>query len=637
MSQTNSEWKCYEKFPDLSKAKLIAFDCETKDPHLLEKGPGTIRKDGYIIGFSMATDDGFRGYYPIRHASGNLPDIDKAIRWLRAQLGTQVPKVGANILYDAEWAKSDLNIDIKGLKYDVQVADPLLDENYSTYRLDAIAERRLGIHKDEELLYKAGVEVLGHKSSKRTEKERRAHIIGKVKGDLWRLPASLVGPYGEADAVLPIEIFKLQEKELREQGLWDLFILETEILDLLLAMRFQGVPVDISRAEQVRDQLKLEYDTQIRNIRRRVGFEPDIWAADSLEKICTTLGLPYLKTEKDNPSFTADWMEEQEHPIFKMLVEARRLDRGGSVFIDSKIIDMAINGRIYPSFWQVKHDRGGTVPGRFSSSNPNGQQFPKRKEKMKKLIRGLLVAEPGCDWGMFDYSQQEPRVTVHYASLLNLPGAMKARDQYRNNPDTDYHQMVSDWTEIERKTAKNINLGLAYGMGAKKFATKYGKTMLEARQLYALYHEKLPFIRALSDRCERIVKQRGYIRTLMGRHRNFNLYGPPRWKKGIVPKRKEAAIKEFGLPVMQYFTYRAMNSLIQGGSADMIKQAMVNCHKAGYIPNLTVHDELDFATINESKQIKEIKEIMLHAIELEVPSKVDVEIGPNWGNCKAVA
>lgn len=635
MNQTNSEWKCYEDFPHLHDAKLIAFDCETKDPHLLEKGPGTIRKDGYIVGFSIATDDGFKGYYPLKHSEGNLPDPAKAIRWLKDILENEdIPKVGANILYDAEWAKVDLGINIKGLKYDVQVADPLLDENYTTYRLDSIAERRLGLHKDEDLLYTAGVEKLGLKSSKRTEKERHNHIMQQVKGNLWRLPAKYVGPYGEIDAELPIKIFKLQEKELREQGLWDLFIMETGILDLLLQMRFQGIPVDIPRAEQVRDQLQLEFDDIRRKLRHRVGFDIEVWEANSIVKACEKLQLPYIKTTKGNPSFEGDWLKDQEHPIFKMILEARQLDRGGSVFINNKIIEMAINGRIYPSFWQVKHDRGGTVSGRFSSSNPNAQQFPKRKEKMKKLIRGLLVPENGCDWGMFDYSQQEPRVTVHYAALLKLPGARKARDAYRNNPDTDYHQMVSDWTEIERTIAKNINLGLAYGMGAKKFAAKYGKTYQEACQLFRLYHDKLPFIKALSDRCERIVKQRGYIKTLLGRHRNFNLYGPPRWQKGMIPKRKDDAIKEFGMPVLQYFTYKSMNSLIQGGSADMIKKAMVDCHKAGYIPNLTVHDELDFATINNEKQIKEIKEIMLEAIKLEVPSKVDVEIGPNWGNCK---
>lgn len=629
----NSSWKCYEKFPDLSQAKLIAFDTETRDPHLMEKGPGTHRKDGYICGFSLATDDGFKGYYPLRHASGNLPDINKATKWLRDVLSTDVPKVGANLLYDAEWTEADLGITMKGLKYDIQVADPLLDENYPTYKLSALAERWLGEDKDEDLLYRAGVEIYNFKSNKKTEKEQRESIITKVKGKLWDLPASLVGLYGEADAELPIKIFKLQEVALKEKGLWDVFMLETEVLELLLAMRNKGIPIDINKAVQLKDELSTEYDSVIRNIRHRVGFTPDIWSADSLVKICDTLHLPYIKTNKGNPSFEAQWLEKQEHAIFKLLLEARQLDRSGGVFVENKIIDMAVNGKIYPQYWQVKNDRGGTKSGRFASSNPNAQQFPARNKVLAKKIRSLFIAEPGCRWGMFDFSQQEPRVTVHYADLIGLPGAAEARKAYIDNPNTDYHQLVSDWTGLDRKTAKSINLGLAYGMGPKKYAENHGKTMAEARQLFNLYHEKMPFIKALSSRCERMVKHRGYIKTLMGRHRNFNLYGPPRWEKGMLPLRKEDAIKKYGRPVMQYFTYRSMNSLIQGGSADMIKKAMVDCFKVGYVPNITVHDELDFADITNDKQILEIRDIMLNAIKLNVPSKVDVELGKSWGEC----
>lgn len=627
-----SQWVAKELFPSLSGAKLISIDLETKDPELLEKGPGSFRKDGFICGFSVGTDDGFKAYYPIRHASGNMPDPEKAKRWLKEQMLLDIPKVGANILYDMEWLRADWGIEVRGLKYDVQVAAPLLDENYQSYSLNSLAKRVLGVEKEETLLYEAGITIFGMSCKKDVDdKEKRAEIIKKVKGRLSELPAHLVGPYGEADAALPIEIFKVQEKQLHDAGLWPIFLLECDVLELLFDMRFKGVKVDIAKAERVRDEMKVDYDILINQLKQRTGIDVDIWANESLVSVYDKLGLPYEKTNKGNPSFTADFLASQENQVSKLILEARQLDRSGSVFIQSKIIDLATDGKIHPSFWQVKGERGGTVSGRFASSNPNAQQFPARNEKLAKRVRSILVAEDGCQFGVFDYSQQEPRVTVHYAALLDLPGAYKARDQYRNNPDTDYHQMVSDWTEIDRKIAKSINLGLAYGMGPKKFSEKYGKTLAEARQLFALYHEKLPFIRELSNRCENMVKQRGYIRTLLGRHCHFNLYGPREWKAGLVPKRLDEAIKEFGAPVVQYFTYKAMNRLIQGGSADMIKQAMVNCKKAGYIPSMTVHDELDFSDIQSEKQIKEIREIMLTAIPLQVPLKVDVELGPNWG------
>ena len=633
---TESNWRPVEHFPDLRNARRIAVDVETYDPLLMTKGPGTIRKDGYIIGFSVAAE-GFKGYYPLRHLGDNMPNPQKAINWLRDQMENEVPKVGANILYDIEWMKADLDIDVGGPKYDVQIADPLIDENWTSYRLDLLAERYLGLHKDEVLLYEAGKEILGLKSGKEGDDEKKKDIIHKAKGQLHQIPSRYVGPYGEADAILPIQIFEKQEKILQDEGLWDVFLLECEVLEMLLAMRRQGVPVDVFKAEEIRDMLRLEYDEAMRNIKRRVDFDVDIWSADSIVKVCDTLGLTYLKTEKGNASFKADWleMEQRTHPIFGLILEARKLDRSGSVFIDSKILDMEVGGYVYPSFWQVKTDRAGqmsgTASGRFSSSNPNAQQFPARDKRLAKLVRSILVAEEGCQWACFDWSQQEPRLTVHYACLLGLQGAQQAKEEYISNPDMDYHQMVSNWTGIERKTAKNINLGLAYGMGVKKYSEMYNKTVAEAKELYALYHAKLPYVKQLTKRCENSVKQRGHIRTLLNRHCHFNLYGPPKWTAGQRPMRKEEAIKEYGLPVTQYFTYRAMNRLIQGSAADMMKKAMVDCFRAGYIPNLTVHDELDFATIENEKQISEIREIMLNCVKLEVPLKLDVETGPNWG------
>ncbi len=626
-------WEAQDYYPELPNSTRIAFDCETNDPNLLTKGPGFIRKDGYICGFSIATDDGFKGYYPLRHeGGGNVSDIEQAKRWLKSQLTRNVPIVGANLLYDCGWVQSDFGFKVTAPKYDVQVADPLLDENWPNYKLNSLAERWLGLHKDEELLYIEGAKYLGVTSACHEEDKRKKEIVDKVKGLLWKLPASFVGPYGEVDATLPIQIFELQEKALKEQGLWDLFILETKVQDLLIEMQFQGVPVNIPEAERVAAELETDFEIEMSKITARVGFRTDVWAAESLVKVCEVLQLPYLKTKKGNPSFEAEWLAMQEHPVFKMILEARQLDRCGGVFIRDKIINCAVNGRIYPQYWQVKNDRGGTVSGRFASSNPNAQQFPARNEKLARKTRGLLTAEPGCRWSCFDYSQQEPRVTVHYATLLSLREADKAAKTFIDNPDTDYHQMVSDWTGIKRKTAKEINLGIAYGMGQKKYAEKYGKTPQEAKDLFSIYNTKLPFIRDLSEYTERVAKQRGYIKTLLGRHCHFNLYGPPQWKEGMKPLKKEAAIKEFGYPVMQYFTYKAMNRLIQGSSADMIKKAMVDCWQAGYLCSMTVHDELDFAHLETEKQMKEVKEIMLNCVQLKVPLKLDLEVGANWGN-----
>lgn len=637
------DWRPRADYPRLiGKAKRISFDVETYDPNLLDRGPGAIRKDGYICGFSIATDDGFSGYYPIRHDGGdNLKNPDAAIRWLRDQLGDDTSKVGANLLYDIIWLKCDWDIDVRGLKYDIQVAEPLLDENKFSYSLDALSNQYEGTGKAEDMLLRIGKEFWDLKPKKKEFKwakneEEVLHlqdkdVISQVKSRLWELPARYVGEYGDADAYLPIRIFEKQEKILRERNLWSLFQMEAEILELLLHMWIKGVPVDVDKGEQVKDELRKEYDLCMRKMRRRAGSEIDVWSADSISGACNKLGLSYPLTEKENPSFQAEWLKDQDHPFFKLLLDARQLDRSGSVFIEEKILNCAINGRIHPQFWQVKSERYGTASGRFSSSNPNAQQFPSRNERLAKLVRGLIIPEPGCEWGKSDYSQQEFRLTVHYAFLSKLRGAAEAMAKYNDDPDTDYHQMVADLTKLVRKMAKNVNLGLSYGMGPKKFGEKYGKTYSEAKQIFNIYHKALPFVRELTNKCERTVKHRGYIKTLLGRHCHFDLFGPPRWEKGIVPKKFDEAVEEFGRPVIMYFTYRAMNRLIQGSAADMIKQAMVDCYHEGYVPCMTVHDELDFSDVHDDKQMSRVTEIMENCVKLTVPMKVDTTIGPNWG------
>ncbi|MCK5609900.1 hypothetical protein KAR91_48960 [Candidatus Pacearchaeota archaeon] len=635
-----SDWRPYTNFPDLKKAPQIAVDVETYDPRLLTNGPGALRKDGYIIGYSLATPDGFKGYYPIKHEGGdNLENPEGAIQYLKDQMSHPVPKIGANILYDLIWLKCDWDIDVIGKKYDVQIAEPLLDENRLHYNLDSLSQDYLGESKAEEMLLQAGKLLLGLKSGvkAKTQEEKDADIIKQVKGNLWQLPARYVGEYGETDAILPIKIFEKQEKKLKDVGLWDIFDnLETPLLDVLLKMWIKGIPCDVEQGEKARDYLSQEFDKEIRKIKRRVGFTPDIWAAADIVKGCEKLGLRYNKTNLGNPSFQAEWLEIQEHPFFRSLLRARQLDRSGSVFIQSKILNLEVNGRIHPQFWQVKSERYGTGSGRFSSSNPNAQQFPKRNEELAKIVRSILIAEHGKKWFKADYSQQEFRLQVHYAALLKLTGAKEAMERYINDPDTDYHQMVAEIANMIRKLAKHLNLGLSYGMGPKKFASKYSIPYAEALEHYKQYHKALPWVKELTKRCERVAKARGLVKTILGRHAHFNLYGPRNWEQGIIPKKYDEAVKEFGRPVVLYFVYRAMNRIVQGSAADMIKKAMLLISEAGYIPSITIHDELDFSDIENTCQMIEIHDIMRDAIPLLVPNKVDCEVGENWGELEEV-
>lgn len=619
-------WTIPTEFPDLKSASIIGIDVETKDPNLKTLGPGGARGDGYLLGVAVSTTD-WSCYYPLRHEPGDNCDIKVVVAWLKDILSTRCPKVGANIIYDLEWLRTE-GIVVNGPKYDIQIAEWLLDEEKEEYNLNSLCLKYLKKTKYEEKLKVAA--------------ERMGIAEKAIKPNLYKFHPSDVAEYGCADAKDALDIFLLQQPLLTADELDNLFYnIETPLVDVLLDMRFKGVPVDLKKAEEVRDQLRKKQVQSMIELMKLAGGEVDTWSGDSIASYASRLGLSYPLTDKGNPSFESWWLEEQSHPFYSLISRIRKLDRSGSVFIESKIMGMAKNGRVYPTFRQSKTDDGGTKSGRFASANPNAQQVPARDPELAPLIRSLFVAQPGGNWGKFDYKQQEPRVTVHYANISNVIGAKDALRIYLEKPDTDYHQMVADMAKIDRKTAKTMNLGLAYGMGMAKMAGQLGVDTFEAKRIYKQYHDSVPFVKALTNKASNLAETRGYIKTLAGRRKRFNLWGPKGFVKGCRPMSREDAMIEYGFPITRWFTYRAMNSLIQGSSADMLKLAMIDVHKAGYTPDLTVHDELDFSDLTNESQYKEINDIMVnclneHGMPITVPLLVDVSVGPSWGEAKEV-
>jgi len=401
-----SKWVPPKDFPRLQDAKILGLDCETKDPKLLSEGPGSLRGDGYIVGISLATEDN-KWYFPIAHEGGGNLDKDKITSWLKNVLGTKTPKVGANILYDLEWLRADLEVHVKGPIYDIQVAEPLLDENkQGGYSLNNLSEHYLGVCKEEENL-KAAAQSYGI----------------DPKSELWRLHSKYVGPYAEADAQLPIHIFNIQKKLLAEQDLWEVFALESNLTQLLLDMRFLGVRVHIEKAYELSKDM-LQQETRILD---ELRINP--WSTKDLQRLFDREGIPIRYTEAGNPSFTREYLESLSHPVSKRIVEYRVLSKNRRDFIDGLILKKNIGGRLHAQFHQLRNDRFGTRSGRFSSSNPNLQQIPSRHPYWGPLIRGLFLPDSGFKFARFDYSQQEPRLTVHYGELCNLKGAREAGDK----------------------------------------------------------------------------------------------------------------------------------------------------------------------------------------------------------------
>ncbi len=609
-----TEWICPTEYPDLTHYNEIAVDLETKDPKLMTHGPGWAMGNGHIIGVCVAVNDG-QWYFPIRHENGPNLDPKRTLAWLKELVSYEKKDyIFHNAQYDVGWMLAE-GIDVKGNIQDTMVAAPLLDENRWSYALMSLLKTYLSSRKDERLL-----------------KEAASAFGVNPKSEMYKLPATFVGVYGEQDARGTFDLWQLFKKELIKEDVQAIYNLEIKVIPILIRMRKQGVRVDIDKASIIKKDLERKEKVLLDKITKDYGVAVEIWAADSISKAFDKAGLSYPRTTKtDAPSFQKEFLSGHDHELPRLIVKARGLNKAHTTFIDS-YLDHNHLGRIHPEFHPLRSDAGGTITGRFSCSNPNLQQVPARDEIIGPLIRSLFIPEEGTMWGCYDYSSQEPRILVHYAYLLGLTGAEDFVKQYKKDVSTDFHQMAADIMERPRKMVKDINLGLFYGMGKKSLASNLGLELNEAYDLFDEYHRRVPFVKELSDYTMNRANERGVIRTVLGRKGRFDLWEPKKY--GIhKPLPYSDAYAEHGALIKRAFTYRALNKLIQGSAADQTKAAMVALDKEGITPMLQVHDELDISTHDE-KQGQMIKEIMETCVDLEVPSLVDAEFGLNWGEAK---
>jgi DNA polymerase I-like protein with 3'-5' exonuclease and polymerase domains len=567
-----------------------------------------------MVGVGVATKD-WKGYFPIRHEGGGNLDEAVVLRWLQNTLSsTKREVIFHNALYDVGWLRRE-GVDVKGKILDTMFAAPIVDENRYSYSLDALGQTYCGEKKDESLLQDAAL----------------AWGVNP-KAEMYKLHSKYVGPYGEQDAALTLKLYEKLRMELREQNLEPIYEIECKLIPLLLEMRWRGVRVDEQKAEDVSKNLSLQEQKLQIEIKRKYGEDVNLWANASLQKIFDKNNLPYPRTEKGMPSFQRQWLESHEHELPQMIVRARKLNKARTTFIDKMISEHAVNGRIHAEAHPLRSDAGGTVSGRFSYSNPNLQQVPARDPELGTMIRSLFIPEEKCQWGLFDYSQQEPRLTVHYANKMGLIGAKDAVTAYRDK-NADFHQIVADMANIPRKQAKNINLGLSYGMGKQKLIKELGLGDTEAQALLTRYHEKVPFIRGLQDQCARVALDRGYIKTLAGRRCHFDL-----WEHKYddsMPLPLEEARDKYGDVLKRSYTYKALNRLIQGSAADMTKLAMLGLWEEGIVPHVQVHDEVDIS-IEDDEQAAKVSRIMENCVELAVPLVVDTELGASWGETEEI-
>ena len=630
-----------EYLPNWKYATKVSIDTETCDPYLkntkrdLNLGSNAQRPENFLVGISFCLNDNKPYYLPIAHEAGGNLDQDKVIEYLKDQFKEFKGEViGANLPYDLDWLL-EYGITFPGVTYfrDVQIADALIYNLHSSYSLENIAKRYKFKGKEEDQLIAACDKYGLVERRTVTKKDKEGNKIQKVKisykHNIWKLHSKYVEAYAREDARLPLEIIKKQEQIIKEHKLQDIYDLESDVLWALLSMKRKGIKIDLEQLEQLESWTTKTERSLLESIYKETKIEipfDGIWKKSNIVPIFDSLNIKYGYTPAGQPKLDSSVFANPKHPVVAQIAQVRKVNKLRTTFAKS-IKRYMVAGRLYPNYNQLASDDGkdgvmGAKYGRLSSCHPNIQQQPSRDE-FAKAWRSIYIPEPGARWGSFDYSQQEPRMTIHYAVLCGLTGANEAAQAYIDDINNDNHTMMAKMAGIGRKAAKTIFLGLCYGMGGGKMCRQLGLPTkkkiiftgelkevagIEGQQLLDTFKNKVPFVPQLSKICKNKALKNGYIRTLLGRRCYF-----PEGVNGYQD------------------AHKALNRLIQGSSADQAKLALVLISKANYSLQLQVHDEVG-CSIYSDKEAKEIKDIMEHCVNLNVPSKVDVELGKSWGD-----
>jgi len=650
---------------DLTDVHTVAVDIETWDPGLKTKGLGAVRGEGFITGVAVATGKD-TAYFPLNHSDIDPESIDQDQIWKvlndRIFQNEKITKVFHNAMYDVCWIRAVTGKMMKGRLVDTMIAASVIDENRFKYSLDSLSKDYLNDTKYKYDLQNKTLEWSGG-------------MVKDPMSNMHKLPASIVKDYAKQDVDLTLKLWNLFNKKLdevlytrvnedgskEEKTCRQIFELETKLFPCLVDMKFKGVKIDVEKATAFGKHLTKRRDQVVQAIKNKTGVKIDLWASASIKVLLEKLDIKdYKVTPKSKmPQLPKDYLKTHKNKCLRMIAKAREYDKTVNTFIDG-LLGYVHKGRIHADINQIRSDQGGTVTGRFSMSNPNLQQIPS-KGFIGRKMRELFTPEDGCVWGSFDYSQQEPRIVVHYAIKLGLPGTTDLKNEF-DKEDADFHQIVADMAKISRTQAKTINLGLFYGMGKLKLQAELGLDRMGAKKLFDEYHAKVPFVRQLSQDLIEFASDNRLLFTLHDRFCRFDkfestdkhwnnetnrfdpvpLYTEEKAKQAyqaeVTEKYKDDKIpadymKHFDRHYVPAFTYKALNRLIQGGAADMTKKAMVDLYEKGILPQIQIHDELCLS-IKDDKQAMEVKQTMERAIPLEVNNKTNYKHGKNWGTIK---
>lgn len=602
----NTQEALEELLTKLKAAELISIDTETTDinPRLAE-----------IVGYAISTVAGEGYYIAVRGPdSEQVLDPSEVAGLLKPILeDPAIAKIGQNLKYDLVALRS-AGIELRGVKFDTMVASYLLDAGERSHNLDQLSMRYL----DHETIKIDSLIGTG-KNQKRMDK----------------VSVEAVAPYAAEDADLPLQLYPLLDERLEQEGLAELNgNVETPLIEILAEMEHTGIRVDTERLAKLSEQYSARLHAIAEEIEEQAGHPLNIGSPKQLrELLFEELGLPVIKKTKTGASTDASVLEQlaEMHPLPAKIVEHRQYSKLLNTYVDAlPTMVHPETGRVHASFNQVV-----AATGRLSSSNPNLQNIPVRTAEGREIRSAFCAGPDGWKLLAADYSQIELRVLAHYCGDETLCQAF--------HDDEDIHALVASQVagvgldEVDsdmRRRAKAVNFGIIYGQSPFGLAKALDISQEDAAEFIETYFARYPGVLEFFTETLQSCRQQGYVKTLLGRRRAVQ--GVREVPPGL-REEKSGALRQLNLPERT-----AVNTVIQGSAADLIKLAMLGVHrrlaKESLSANmlLQIHDELVFeVAADEVDTLAQlVTEEMSGVMEMAVPLKVDVKFGENWAECE---
>ena len=577
---------------DLKKQPRFCFDTETTsvDP---------LRAD--LVGLSFCWQAGKAFYLPLRGPEGSrLLDEKTVLDALSSILADEtVEKVGQNIKYDL-LVLARAGVVVGGPLTDTMVLSYLLESGERNHSLDQLSQR-----------------LLDHAMIPITD------LIGKGKNQLTmdQAPVSRVAEYAGEDADATWRLESILSPTVRDEGLWDLYAdLERPLIHVLSRMETAGIAVDVG----LLGRLSAEFAGRLVTIEGAIftlaGRTFNIGSGPQLRQVLfDELKLPVLqKTPKGEPSTAVEVLEELalKHPLPKLLIEHRQLSKLKGTYLDALPLLVHADGRIHTSFNQVV-----AATGRLSSSDPNLQNIPARTEDGRQIRQAFVAGKPGWQLLTADYSQIELRILAHYSQDPALVKAFREdRDVHSDVAARIFNVPLANVDPSMRRVAKTVNFGVIYGLSPYGLAARLGIPQAEAATFIDAYFNEYAGVDFFITQTLEAALATGRVETILGRRRPIN------------------GIKNTTGRVRNLAERTAVNSVIQGSAADLIKRAMLAVDRRlrddGFKARmlLQIHDELVFDCPDEEVAALAlvVRAAMTTALVLDVPIQVDVAAGPNW-------